>query len=78
MKLEDTYNQIFKKILKIKDHKSINTIKIDNEKKWDSLRHLTLISEIENYFNITFSSYEILKFNSYKNGLQIVKKKLSK
>ena len=78
MKLERDYNNIFKQILKINSHKLNKNIQMYDEKKWDSLRHLTLISEIENFFNIKLSSTEILKFNSYKIGLDIVKKKLSK
>ena len=78
MKLERDYNNIFKKILKINSHKLNKNIQMYDEKKWDSLRHLTLISEIENFFDIKLSSTEILKFNSYKIGVDIVKKKLSK
>ncbi len=76
MTLENKYNAIFKKILKIKDLDKIKQANTQNTEKWDSLTHLRLIEELENIFNITFKPNEILKIISYDVGIKLIKKKL--
>ena len=43
-------------------------------KQWDSVAHLTLISELEDAFDIMFDADDILHFESYLNGIKILKK----
>lgn len=76
MTLKNKYNAIFKKILKINDIKKIKLANTKNTEKWDSLTHLRIITELENIFDITFKSNEILKINSYDTGIKILKNKL--
>lgn len=45
-----------------------------NVKRWDSVAHLTLISELEDAFDILFESEDILHFGSYLNGIEILKR----
>lgn len=41
---------------------------------WDSVAHLSLISELEDTFDIMFESNDILHYGSYLNGIEILKR----
>lgn len=76
MKYIEDYNLILKKILKLKNNNELSNASIEKTKSWDSVTHINLVSELENFFSIEFDTKEIIKFNSYKKGLEILKKKL--
>lgn len=40
--------------------------------QWDSVAHLSLISELEDAFEIMFETEDILHYGSYLNGLNIL------
>ena len=42
--------------------------------EWDSIGHMTLISEIEGVFDITFETDDIIDFSSSEKGKEILKK----
>ena len=42
--------------------------------KWDSLTHLTLISELEDAFDVLFETDDILHFGGFMNGIEILKR----
>lgn len=44
---------------------------------WDSLKHMNLITALEEEFQVTFSDNEILEMLSYKLILITVRKKLT-
>jgi acyl carrier protein len=64
--------KIFKKELRIKV--SIKD-KIYDYKQWDSLGNFNILLRCEKYFNIKFNSKEFNNINSFKELLNIVKKK---
>ena len=41
---------------------------------WDSVGHMGLISEIEDAFDIQFETDDIVDFNSYEKGIEILTK----
>ncbi len=47
-----------------------------HDEGWESVSHMSLISSIEENFGITLKGREVLKINSYRAGLDMVKKKL--
>ena len=57
---------IQKKVLKDLEYNKIE--------QWDSIGHMTLISDLENEFKITFENDDIIDFSSYKKGKEILKK----
>jgi acyl carrier protein len=65
---------IFKKELKI--DVSLND-KIYDYKQWDSLGNFNILLKCEKYFNIKFNSKEFNNINSFKELLNIVRKKKS-
>ena len=42
--------------------------------EWDSVAHLSLISELEDTFDVFFESEDILHYGSYLNGIEILKR----
>lgn len=41
---------------------------------WDSVGHMGLISEIEDTFDIQFETDDIVDFNSYEKGIELLTK----
>lgn len=41
---------------------------------WDSVGHMGLISEIEDSFDIQFETDDIVDFNSYEKGIELLTK----
>tara|TARA_X000000950_G_C13679826_1_gene563478 strand:- start:167 stop:409 length:243 start_codon:yes stop_codon:yes gene_type:complete len=68
------YKQIFVKVFSIKDIKKIDNLKYQDIEEWDSIGHMTLISELENVFKISIETDDIVDFSSYKRGQEILKK----
>ncbi len=56
-------------IIKIKDDLEYNSIP-----EWDSIGHMTLISALEDKFNISFETDDIIDFSSFQKGKEILKK----
>ena len=74
MELLKKYNQIFCETFDV-DEAELND-SFDNEsiEKWDSIGHMNLISEIEEEFDIMLDGEDIMDFQSYKKGIEILKK----
>lgn len=70
----DRYNKIFSSVLKV-DLENLHNLNKKNLPLWDSLTHMKLIVTIEDTFGINFDRQDILNFNSYKTGLQILRRK---
>lgn len=72
MNNKECYESIFLDLFDIekKDLEPDFTFK-DNE-VWDSLAHLSLISELEEAFDVLFDSDDILNYGSYNNGIKIL------
>ena len=74
MKSKSKYIEIFIKSLSI-DKKNFNEkLKYNDIPEWDSIGHMTLMSELEDGFNISIDTDDIIDFSSFKKGIQILKK----
>ncbi len=62
----------------IADQLSINPEKIKNPQtlKWDSLKHISLVTAIEDEFDVFFDPEEISEMLNYNSIVKIVKEKL--
>jgi acyl carrier protein len=70
----EKYNDVFCKIFEVpasdlNEEFSVNTID-----KWDSITQLSLVSEIEDQFDIMLDANDILNFRSYQEGKEILLK----
>lgn len=68
------YNDIFKEIFKVSDEALDGSFNFNDVDEWDSLRHMTLISELEDAFDVMFETDDILHFGGYLNGMEILKR----
>ena len=72
MNCKERFNKIIQDVFEIETVDE--TMTRDNTEKWDSLLHLTLVTAIEDEFDIMMDTEDILDLNSYAEGLKIVAK----
>lgn len=70
----EKYNSIFMKVLSVPKESLGEGFTFKDVPQWDSVAHLSLISELEDAFDILFESKDILHYGSYCNGVRILKK----
>ena len=70
----EKYNKIFVDALGVKEAALNDSFTFKNVPQWDSVAHLSLISELEDTFDVMFESEDILHYGSYENGKKILKK----
>lgn len=58
----------------VSDDELINGFDVESVKKWDSITHLSLITAIEDEFDVMFDSDDILGLKSFEIGKQILAK----
>lgn len=67
----EKYNKIFIELFEIEEER-IKTLVYQGTPEWDSIGHMTLISEIEDNFNIMMDTDDIIEFSSYDKGKEIL------
>ena len=68
------YQDVFIKSLSIDEKKFNEKIKYNEIPEWDSIGHMTLMSELEEVFNITIDTDDIVDFSSFNKGFEILGK----
>ena len=71
---KEQYQKIFIESLSIESKKFNDDIKYNEIPEWDSIGHMTLMSGLEEGFKIALETYDIIEFDSYKKGIEILKK----
>lgn len=70
---KEKYNNVFVENLDVKEDQLAN-LKYQDVPTWDSVGHMGLVSELEDAFDIQFETDDIVDFNSYSKGLEILAK----
>ena len=70
----EKYNQVFTEVLNTSEDYLNESFTFKDVPQWDSVAHLTLISELEDAFDVMFESEDILHYGSYENGKNILRK----
>ena len=70
----EKYKKTFISALNIDKKKFNQNLKYNEIPEWDSIGHMTLVSGLEDAFNITLETDDIIDFSSYKKGMEILKK----
>ena len=70
----EQYNKIFIDVFGVDDSSLNEAFTFKDIPQWDSVAHLSLISELEDTFDILFESEDILHYRSYENGKNILAK----
>ena len=74
MKNKAQYQKIFIESLSIEPTKFNEDIKYNDVSEWDSIGHMTLISDLEDGFEINIETDDIVDFSSFKKGIEILEK----
>ena len=68
-----TYEQIFTETFSV-NKDALEKLEYNQIEQWDSIGHMTLISELEDKFGISMETDDIIDFSSFKKGKEILKK----
>ena len=68
----EKYNKVFMEVLGVTEEALNEHFTFKDVPQWDSVAHLSLISELEDAFDVMFESEDILHYGSYENGKKIL------
>ena len=74
MSSKEKYRDIFIQSLSIDEKKFNEKIKYNEISEWDSIGHMTLMSNLEEKFSISMDTDDIVDFSSVKVGYKILDK----
>jgi acyl carrier protein len=74
MKNIEKYKAAFSDSFSIDLKKVHEKLEYNEIEEWDSIGHMTLIADLEERFNISFETDDIVDFSSFKKGKEILKK----
>jgi acyl carrier protein len=75
-KIEVRVNEILIQLLNINVTDTNLTIKQSDHKEWDSLKHISIIADLEEEFDIMFDPEEIVVINSSDKIIDLILNKL--
>ena len=70
----DKYKKIFQESLNIDDKDFTESLKYNDIPEWDSIGHMTLIAALEENYNISIETDDIVDFSSFNKGKEILNK----
>ena len=70
----DRYRDAFIKSLSIEKDSFKESLEYNEIPEWDSIGHMTLMSGLEEEFNISLETDDIVDFSSFKKGIEILNK----
>lgn len=68
------YNEVFINVFDASESNFSEEFSVRTVDKWDSITHLSLITEIEDAFDVMLDSDDILEFVSHRLGKEILAK----
>lgn len=71
---KDIYLNTFIETLSLDKKNFTEKLKYNDIPEWDSIGHMTLMSGLEEAFNITMETDDIVDFSSFAKGKEILKK----
>jgi acyl carrier protein len=72
-----TLKNVLSTILDITDNE-VEFVRKINNRKWDSLAQVSIVSAIESEFDIAFSAFEIERFTSFQSIRLLIEQKIVK
>ena len=75
MSNKEKYKKLFIEALNVKEKIINDDLKYNDVPEWDSIGHMSLMSAIEEAFNISMETDDIIDFSSYKKGIEILENK---
>jgi acyl carrier protein len=69
----EKYNNVFCETFEV-EIENLNKLNYQDISLWDSVGHMTLISNLEEVFDIMMDTDDIIDFSSYEKGKEILTK----
>ena len=69
----EKYNNAFVEAFGVSEDK-LESLEYQEIPEWDSVGHMQLIAALEDAFDIMFDTDDIVDFNSYQKGKELIKK----
>ena len=66
------YQDAFIEAFEIEDKNQLIDLKYQSIDEWDSIGHMALMAELESVFEITIKTEDLIVFESYKQGVDIL------
>ena len=73
----EKYKNCFVESLEIEKNAVNEKLEYNSIPEWDSIGHMALISSLEEIFNISMETDDIIDFSSFHKGKDILKEKYS-
>jgi|TARA_B110000037_G_C16808410_1_gene378521 acyl carrier protein len=70
----EKYKNAFIKSLSIEKDSFKDNLEYNEIPEWDSIGHMTLMSGLEEEFNISLETDDIVDFSSFQKGIEILNK----
>ena len=70
----EKYTEVFTSVFDVDPSELNEEFNFKDIEKWDSMTHLSLISELEAAFDVFFETEDILHFGGFLNGIEILKR----
>ena len=70
---KEKYDNVFIETFGV-DEGQLDNLKYQDIKEWDSVGHMSLIAALEDAFDIMMDTEDIIDFNSYAKGKEILAK----
>ncbi len=71
---EEKYQKAFVDGLDIDSKSDLKNLKFNDIEEWDSIGHMSLMAALEEIFDISLETDDIVDFSSYQKGKEILKK----
>ncbi len=73
MSNKEKYVNCFVEALEV-DPSEVESLEYQSVISWDSVGHMSLIAAVEDAFDITMDTDDIVDFSSFKKGIELLKK----
>ena len=70
----EKYNGVFMEVFGASAEELNEGFTFKDVQRWDSVAHLSLISELEDAFDVLFEADDVLHYESYLHGMEILEK----
>ena len=70
----EKYRNAFVEGLDVEEDKIIDSLEYEGIPEWDSVGHMSLVACIEEAFDIMMETEDIIDFNSFQKGIELLKK----
>ena len=70
----EKYRNAFVEGLDVEEDKITDSLEYEGLPEWDSVGHMSLVACIEEAFDIMMETEDIIDFNSFQKGIELLKK----